>query len=194
RDRAIFELGINAGLRVSEICALTVGQVWQYRRIIERLELTQTKGMKPRAIPLNSAARVAVVELIGWKRRRGERLHCDDPLFRSYRGRRLTRQGVDWRWRQVRRACRLSGKVTTHSWRKTFATTLHQLGQPLGVIQKLLGHRSLATTQRYLLVTPLEEEQAVAKLSQLYKSHILTSNGVLQSVLTLTEAERGRRS
>lgn len=177
RDRAIFELGINCGLRVSELCALKVGQVRQYGRVVERLELTETKGARPRSIPLNQAAREAVEELIRWKRARGERLHPGDPLFRSREGGPLTRQEVDHRWRQIRRACRLTGKVTTHSWRKTFATTLHQLGQPLGVIQQLLGHASIATTQRYLSVTSVEEERAVAALGEFYKTMVSTNSG-----------------
>ncbi len=194
RDRAIFELGINAGLRVSEICALTVGQVWQYGRIVERLELTQTKGMRPRAIPLNTAAREAVEELIRWKRQRGERLHCDDPLFRSRQGGALKRREVAYRWERIRDACRLSGKMTTHSWRKTFATQLHALGVPLAVVSRLLGHASIATTQAYLSVTTLQKEQAVALLAQLPKRALLSNSEAVWRLPTLTEAERGRRS
>jgi site-specific recombinase XerD len=60
RDRCLFELGINAGGRISEILALTVGQVSQYGRVVERLELVETKGGRPRAIPLNSKAQEAI--------------------------------------------------------------------------------------------------------------------------------------
>jgi len=169
RDRCIFELGINCGLRVSELCALKVGQVWQYREVVRRLELTATKGGKHRAIPLNDVARASIRELIRWKAGR-ERLHPGDPLFRSQMGGPLTRQHVDWIWKRIKRACRICGKVTTHSWRKTFATSLHDLGVPLRVIQQLLGHSSLATTEAYLGVTSSQEEWAVARLAEYYET------------------------
>lgn len=167
RDRCIVELGLNAGLRVSELCALTVGQVWQHRRVVERLELTETKGGKHRAIPLNRTSQDAVRALIAWKAGR-ERLWPGDPLFRSMKGGQLTRQEVDHIWQRVRAACGIAGKVTTHTWRKTFATQLHALGVPLAVIKELLGHASIATTQAYLTVTAFQEAEAVSRLEELY--------------------------
>lgn len=167
RDRCIVELGLNAGLRVSELCALTVGQVWQHRRVVERLELTETKGGRHRAVPLNRTARRAVRELIRWKAGR-ERLWPRDPLFRSMKRGPLTRQEVDQIWQRVRVSCGIAGKVTTHTWRKTFATQLHALGVPLAVIKELLGHASIATTQAYLTVTTFQEAEAVSRLEELY--------------------------
>ncbi len=176
RDRCIFELGINCGLRVSEICALKVGQVWQYRRVVEWLELYKTKGGKHRRIPLNRPAREAIERLIRWKAQHRERLHPQDPLFRSMKGGHLTRQEVHNIWRRIKRECRLTGKVTTHSWRKTFATTLSAQGVPVRVIQELLGHSALNTTQTYLSVTAEQEAQAVALLERFYEIY-LSSNG-----------------
>lgn len=168
RDRAIFELGINCGLRVSELCALKVGQVWQYGQVVGRLELTETKGGKHRAVPLNRIAAQAVRELIAWKAR-PERLWPEDPLFRSQKGGHLDRRHVDWIWQHVKRQCRITGKATTHSWRRTFANTLQELGVPLSVIQHLLGHSKVVTTQVYLSVTASQAEEAVSRLAEYHE-------------------------
>ena len=56
RDRALFEVGLNAGLRISEALALNVGQILQHGRIVNRLELIHTKDGKHRAVPLNTKA------------------------------------------------------------------------------------------------------------------------------------------
>jgi site-specific recombinase XerD len=175
RDRCIFELGINCGLRVSELCALTVGQVWQYRRVVEWLELTVTKGQKPRAIPLNRTAKEAIERLIRWKAESRERLHSQDPLFRSMKGGPLTRQQVDQIWSRIREACEITGKVTTHSWRKTFASSLSTQGVPVRVIQELLGHSNLNTTQVYLSVTASQQAQAVQTLERFYEMYLSTN-------------------
>ena len=168
RDRCIVELGLNAGLRVSELCALTVGQVWQHRRVVERLELTETKGGKHRAIPLNRTAQDAVRALIAWKAGR-ERVWPEDPLFRSRKGGHLHRRQVDALWRRICRNCGITGKVTTHSWRKTFATGLADLGVRLRVIQELLGHSTIVTTQLYLSVTTQQATEAVSRLDEYHE-------------------------
>jgi site-specific recombinase XerD len=177
RDWCIFELGINCGLRVSELCALKVGQVWQFRRVVDWLELTKTKGERPRAIPLNRPARQAIERLIRWKARRRERLHKRDVLFRSNKGGPLTRQQVDHIWARIREACEISGKVTTHSWRKTFASALSAEGVPVRVIQELLGHSNLNTTQVYLSVTAFQQAQAVRVLERSYETLVSTDKG-----------------
>ena len=180
RDRAIVELGINCGLRVSELCALKVGQVWQYGRVVDRLELTATKGGKHRAVPLNRTARAAIRELITWKAGR-ERLWPEDPLFRSRKGGHLHRRRVDELWNRIRRNCRITGKVTTHSWRRTFATTLHELGVPLAVIQHLLGHSTIVTTQVYLAVTVQQAEEAVSRLDEHHDWAVLSGSRPVDS-------------
>ena len=164
RDRALFELGVNGGLRISEIVSLNVGDVWSYDAPASRLELTQTKGGRPRAVPLNQKAKDAISALISHKASTGERLDPDAPLFTNANGHRLSRQGADLALKDIYRSCRLSGKVTTHSLRKTFATTLLNKGATLRTIQVLLGHSSLATTERYLSVTDDQLSAAVGML------------------------------
>jgi len=164
RDRTLFEIGINCGLRISEALALTVGQVWQHERIVDRLELTRTKGDKPRAVPLNKPAKDAISALLGVKRERGERMDDDAPLFVSRHGQRLVRRQAQNRLGRVYWSAGLAGKVTTHSLRKAFATRLHDRGVKIREIQVLLGHSSVSTTQRYIDVRDDQLVDAVAML------------------------------
>lgn len=164
RDAALFEIGLNCGLRISEALALTVGQVLQHGRVVERLELTVTKGDKPRAVPLNRRARETLQAMICWKQERGESLDPGWPLFYSPRGGSLSRALAHNRLKGLYARCGLGGKVTTMSMRKTFGTLLHDRGVHIREIQVLLGHASLATTQRYIEVTDANLTSAVAVL------------------------------
>ena len=164
RDRALFELGVNGGLRISEIVSLNVDDVWSYDAPASRLELTRTKGGRPRAVPLNQKAKDAISALISHKASAGERMDPDAPLFTNANGHRLSRQGADLILKATYRECKVGGKVTTHSLRKTFATTLLNKGATLRTIQVLLGHSSLATTERYLSVTDDQLTAAVGML------------------------------
>ncbi len=164
RDTCLFEVGVNCGLRVSELVNLDVGDVWRFDAPVSRLELTRTKGAKPRAVPLNGKAKASLSALISEKHRGGDRLDGDAPLFLNADGHRLTRRGADYVLRSIFDECRITGKVTTHSLRKTFATTMLNRGVQLRVIQVLLGHSSLATTERYLSVTDDQLSQAVGLL------------------------------
>ena len=167
RDRCIFELGINGGLRVSELVGLNVGQVFPYGdlEVADSLELYVTKGNRHRRVPLNRRARSVLLSFRAWEADHGESLEPDAPLFCNHRGGRLTRQGADLVLKGIFRACRLSGKVTTHSLRKTFATQLAARGVPIRVIQELLGHRSLNTTEAYVAVTEEDKRRAVEVLA-----------------------------
>jgi len=164
RDRTLFEIGVNCGLRISEALALTVGQVWQHEHVVGRLELTRTKGDKPRAVPLNQPAKDALSALLKIKRERGERMDDDAPLFVSRNGQRLVRAQAHNRLRRVYWSAGLTGKVTTHSLRKSFATRMHDRGVKIREIQVLLGHSSVSTTQRYIDVRDDQLVDAVAML------------------------------
>jgi site-specific recombinase XerD len=165
RDRALLELGVNAGLRVSEMCALRVGDVALADLSVRRhLELTRTKGARHRRVPVNTVARAAVEAFLAWKRNRGESVMLEAPLFLSWKRRPLDRFAADHVLGELFTRAEIDGKVTTHSLRKTFATRLHERGADLRTIQDLLGHASLATTQRYLEVTDEKRERAVRLL------------------------------
>jgi integrase/recombinase XerD len=164
RELALFELGVNAGPRISELVGLNVGQVLQYGEVVDVLEFYITKGNRHRRVPLNRWVRSVLSAFVAWKEQRGESLESKAPLFCNLRGGRLTRQGADLILKGIFRECRLAGKVTTHSLRKTFATQLSSKGVPIRVIQELLGHRNLNTTEAYVAVTEQDKLRAVEAL------------------------------
>jgi integrase/recombinase XerC len=145
RDRALLELLYAAGLRVSELVALD----WLDLDLGERTLRVVGKGDKERQVPFGRAAEAA---LRAW-REASDALPAvagtDRAVFRNLRGGRLTDRSVrrilD---RAVARAAGLHG-VHPHALRHSFATHLLERGADLRVIQELLGHSSLATTQRY---------------------------------------------
>jgi len=81
RNRTLFLLGLNIGTRISELLALNVGDVWQYGKPVEILDLKKaiTKGKKTRQFPLNEQTKEVLTELIEWKKSRGESLFPNAP-------------------------------------------------------------------------------------------------------------------
>ena len=167
RNRTFFLLGLNIGTRISELLAINVGDVWQYGKPVEILELRRaiTKGKKTRHIPLNEQAKEVITELIKWKESQGGDIKPIAPLFTSRNGnKRLSRFRVHQILKESFQSNECSGKVSTHSLRKPFAKALLVSGNNLRAIQVLLGHSSLATTEKYLAVSPDELSRAVNSL------------------------------
>jgi integrase/recombinase XerC len=146
RDRALLELLYATGLRVSEAMSLD----WLELDLKGRTLRVIGKGDKERMVPFG---RPALEALRAWRERwpgvRRETAGDGDPVFLNARGGRLTdrsaRRVVD-RWVD---AAALARGVHPHTLRHTFATHLLEAGADLRAIQELLGHASLATTQRY---------------------------------------------
>jgi site-specific recombinase XerD len=167
RDRSLFLTGLYTGARISELISLNVGDVLQHDKVVKTLELRKaiTKGKKTRQIPLNIEARETIENLIEWKKSHREKLVADAPLFVSRKkGGRLTRIQAHRILKRAYDDNELTGKVTTHSMRKSFATTLAQ-NNPLKIVKELLGHSSLAITDKYLSVTEEDLRFAVSRLS-----------------------------
>lgn len=168
RDRSILELLYGAGLRVSELVGLNLGDV----SIGESLVRVIGKGRKERIVPFGSRAAAALQEYLKVRNRsikapgrvqaKGSK-RTGEAFFLSYRGRRLTSRSVGHivDHHVGRLAQRL--KVHPHTLRHTFATHLLSAGADLRSIQELLGHESLSTTQKYTHVS-------VAQLVRVYQS------------------------
>jgi integrase/recombinase XerC len=152
RDRAILEVLYGAGVRVGELCGLSVGDLDVSSRQIRVLG----KGSKERICPLNDGAVAAIRSYLA---RRGEliarRRSSDDPgaLFLNYRGGRLRARSVARHLQRYVKRCALRRHVTPHALRHSFATHLLGSGMDVRSIQELLGHSSLSTTQRYTAVS-----------------------------------------
>ncbi|MET0802098.1 MAG: site-specific tyrosine recombinase XerD [Actinomycetota bacterium] len=149
RDRAILELLYGAGLRVSELTGLDVDDVDLEEGAVRVLG----KGGKEREVPLGRYARESVAAYLTRARPTLVTGSARGALFLNQRGGRLSRQSCD---RMVRSAVRVAGidrHVSLHTLRHSFATHLLEGGADVRVVQELLGHASVATTQIYTLVT-----------------------------------------
>ena len=147
RDRAMLELLYAAGLRISELVALDVDDV----ATDERVARCRGKGGKERVVPIG---RLAAEAIDAWLVQGRPALRPrDGALFCNGRGGRLTRQGG---WKIVKRHAErvgLADRVSPHTLRHSFATHLLEHGADVRVVQELLGHASIDTTQIYTLVT-----------------------------------------
>lgn len=160
RDRCMLEVLYATGLRVSELVGLAVGQLNLANGVLR----VEGKGSKERLTPLGE-------EAADWLRRfldgaRGEILgeRVSDALFPTRRGKAMTRQAFWQRLRKHGASAGITGRLTPHSLRHAFATHLLDHGADLRVVQLLLGHSSLSTTQIYTQV-------ARQRLRDLHRSH-----------------------
>ena len=143
RDRAILELLYSSGLRVSEAANLRVSDIDFQRRLVRCVG----KGDKERTVPVHPRA-------LGWIARHLEQRDKNTPgdwLFASTYGP-ISRQKI---WKIVKQFARKSGltqNITPHTFRHSFATHLLGGGADLRVVQELLGHSKITTTQIYTFV------------------------------------------
>lgn len=150
RDRAIIELFYAAGLRVSELVNLNLEQVHIDTREIR----VWGKGSKERMVLMGEPAAGALTNYIGQGRLRLQGEKGDrGALFLNNRGRRLTERMVQKILSKYARLASINKRVHPHLLRHTFATHLLDGGADLRVVQELLGHANLATTQIYTHVT-----------------------------------------
>ena len=152
RDRAIVELIYATGGRVSEIMNLNLSDVLQFDGELATSIRLLGKGKKERVVPIGKYAQGALNDYLV-RIRPGLVKKRTDALFLNSRGERLTRQSV---WNIIHHAAsaaHIDREVTPHSLRHSFATHLLDGGADIRVVQELLGHSSVTTTQIYTLVT-----------------------------------------
>ena len=157
RDKAILELLYSTGARVSEIIALNVVDFSMSTTTDGDVHIVKVrgKGSKERLVPLGKYAVLAVENYLTRLRPAlaEKNSRSESALFLNSRGKRLSRQSA---WQVVLDAAAatgLSGKVSPHVFRHSFATHLLDGGADIRVVQELLGHSSVTTTQIYTLIT-----------------------------------------
>ena len=168
RDHAIIELLYGTGARVSEIVGIDISDFAQSDiegNPVTTLKL-RGKGSKERIVPLGSFAKSALDEYLVRIRpnllSKSKSTRAESALFLNQRGSRLSRQSA---WQMISDAADatgLAGKVSPHVFRHSYATHLLDGGADIRVVQELLGHASVTTTQIYTLITIDKVREAYA--------------------------------
>jgi integrase/recombinase XerD len=160
RDRAMLELLYASGLRVSELVRLCVSQIDLNVGCLR----VMGKGAKERVVPMGQTARDMLVEYVEQVRPTLLKGRPSRALFVSRRGQVLTRQAF---WKLLRQRAHRAGiakPISPHMLRHSFATHLLEGGADLRVVQAMLGHANIATTQIY---THVER----SRLKQVHRQH-----------------------
>ena len=146
RDRAMLEVFYSTGIRVSELVGLDWGDIDFQLGIIRVVG----KGSKERIVPIGTIA-MQTLQDYSLEHRKNWNLPCkgDNAVFLNHRGKRMTTRSVGRSVNKHLKACGIPVHIGPHGLRHTFATHLLNSGADLRVIQEMLGHASLSTTQHY---------------------------------------------
>lgn len=145
RDRAILEMFYATGIRVSELVNLNVEDIHFSDRIIR----VRGKGKKERLVPFGRKAAEALNNYLAVRAILPKKLAEPQSVFISRLGSRLTPRSIQRMVKKFIQRTAVSRRISPHSLRHSFASHLLSRGADLRVIQELLGHASLATTQKY---------------------------------------------
>lgn len=150
RDVAVLETLYACGLRISELCGMRLGDVNQAERHIRVLG----KGSKERLIPLGKVAGAALAKYVTEWRPRFDKGHTEGYLFITIFGKPMHDGTVSKLVEECRDRANIGAKITPHTLRHCFATHLVGGGANLRVVQELLGHSNLNTTEKYVHLDP----------------------------------------
>jgi site-specific recombinase XerD len=157
RDELLFVLGINTGLRISDILSLTISDV-----LSDRIELQEKKTKKKRAIALNKKVKRLIEQYLVLER---PTALGNEPLFLSQKGSKpISRQHAHYILNQAANSVGISERIGTHSLRKTFGYFAYKQGIDLAMIQKLLNHSNQSETLRYIGITQEQMDNIVLRL------------------------------
>lgn len=144
RDKAILELLYGCGLRVSEVCGLLISQVFLKEGFVRIIG----KGNKERLVPMGGMAAMAFSKYLK-VRQEAAASEFDDTVFLNRFGKALSRISV---FNMVKKQALMAGiskEISPHTFRHSFATHLIENGADLRVVQEMLGHESILTTEIY---------------------------------------------
>ena len=156
RDKAILELIYSAGLRSFELVGLDYDDIDLDRRVLR----LKGKGMKERVNPVGRFAVAALEDYLAHKASHPDRVRFDPKaVFLNFRGQRLTTRSVRRMLTYYASLAGLPEDVSPHTLRHSFATHLLQRGADLRVVQELLGHENISTTQIYTHITACDMQE-----------------------------------
>ncbi len=171
RNRGLFMLGVSTGGRISELLSLTIRDVYQNRAAVTDLLYDKSivkGGEVSRAVPVNKDGRQAIADLIAWHRERYQNIKANSPLFPSRNGhgtQRMSRRTAHDVLKKAFEDAGLNRHLATHSLRKSFAQRLYERTGDIFAVQEMLGHKSVATTQKYLGVNYASVRKAVEEMT-----------------------------
>ena len=160
RDKAMLEVLYACGLRVTELVSLTLEQINLRQGVLKAFG----KGRKERLVPLGEEAIIWIEQYLKQARSLILSGKMSDVLFPSNRGDMMTRQTFWYRIKYHAKVAGITKSLSPHTLRHAFATHLLNHGADLRVVQMLLGHSDLSTTQIYTHV-------AQARLQELHEKH-----------------------
>ena len=181
RNRGLFMLSVSTGGRISELLSLKISDVYQNRRAVTDLLFDKSivkGGEVSRAVLVNADGRRAIDDLIAWHREHYRNTDESRPLFPSRHKSgtvSMHRQTAHDILKKAFIAAGLNGKLATHSLRKSFAQRLYDKTGDIYMVQELLGHRNISTTQKYLGVNYADAKAAVeliALMSESDRNHL----------------------
>ena len=143
RDRAILEVLYGCGLRVSEVCSLKISEVYLKDMFVK----VMGKGSKERLVPMAPSTASAIMDYLSV--RPESDAGCEDVLFLNRFGRALSSVAVFKMVKSVALVAGVDKNLSPHTFRHSFATHLVENGADLRVVQEMLGHESILTTEIY---------------------------------------------
>ena len=176
RNRGLFMLGVSTGGRISELLSLRIGDVYQNKKPVSDLLYSKSivkGGEVSRSVPVNADGRKAIDEIVSWHREQYRRINATRPLFPSRHNSgtvALHRQTAHAILKTAFMEAGLNGHIATHSLRKSFAQRLYDKTGDIYLVQELLGHRNISTTQKYLGVNYADAKAAVEAIALITES------------------------
>lgn len=160
RDYCLFVLGINSGLRISDLLKLRISDVSEKGKIKDRIRLREKKTNKFKDFPLSNSTKSALKEYL-----KTREYNENEPLFISRKNKGfLLRQQAYKIINDVAESVGIKEKIGTHTLRKTFGYHAYNNGYDITLIQKLFNHSSPAVTLRYIGITQDEMDDVYLSL------------------------------
>ncbi len=188
RDRAVLEVFYSTGIRLEELCGLTV-----YDADLQggMLRVNSGKGKKDRVVPLGKHAVRFIREYVEKVRLHLSRKNRSERrLFIDYYGKPLSKQSVSMMIRTCARAAGVKKKVSAHTFRHSFATELVKNGADITAVQKMLGHSDLNVTQVYLRSAGIDVKIAHQKTHPRERERETTAKPALERIRPEYERKR----
>lgn len=163
RDHCLFVLGINSGLRISDLLKLTVGDVANEKgKVKDRISIREKKTRKSKNFPISDTAKKAIEIYLKWR----EIYEVDEPLFVSRKGKGfLLRQRAYKIINDSAKSVGIKDRIGTHSMRKTMGYHAYHAGKDISIIQKLLNHSTPKETLRYIGITQDDIDEVYINLN-----------------------------